>query len=207
MDLFRGDSTQLRNLIRDQWVILVCRNRLSVHPLRPPRRIGLPTGRVPVAHKYYRARIQFVSSRRSRRQHPDQRALEGVNAGYIAEMQERWLADPASVDPGGAPSSSPPLPRQPTACPRRHPRPDVGLRRSQQPAQLPEEHPAPRPRRVARAQHDRLAGRAHGDELSRHRGGRARGTAPGTRWPARPRRSTSPPDRLPSRGPRASSRG
>ena len=28
-----------------------------------------------------------------------ERALEGVNAGYIAEMQERWLQDPASVDP------------------------------------------------------------------------------------------------------------
>jgi len=28
-----------------------------------------------------------------------ERALEGVNAGYIAEMQERWIADPASVDP------------------------------------------------------------------------------------------------------------
>ena len=28
-----------------------------------------------------------------------ERALEGVNAGYIAEMQERWQADPASVDP------------------------------------------------------------------------------------------------------------
>ena len=28
-----------------------------------------------------------------------ERALEGVNAGYIAEMQERWRADPASVDP------------------------------------------------------------------------------------------------------------
>jgi len=28
-----------------------------------------------------------------------ERALEGVNAGYIAEMQEQWLRDPASVDP------------------------------------------------------------------------------------------------------------
>jgi 2-oxoglutarate dehydrogenase E1 component len=28
-----------------------------------------------------------------------ERAMEGVNAGYIAEMQERWLQDPASVDP------------------------------------------------------------------------------------------------------------
>ncbi|HEY8772480.1 MAG TPA: multifunctional oxoglutarate decarboxylase/oxoglutarate dehydrogenase thiamine pyrophosphate-binding subunit/dihydrolipoyllysine-residue succinyltransferase subunit, partial [Candidatus Limnocylindria bacterium] len=28
-----------------------------------------------------------------------ERALEGVNAGYIAEMQERWLQDPSSVDP------------------------------------------------------------------------------------------------------------
>ncbi|MDP9251016.1 MAG: 2-oxo acid dehydrogenase subunit E2, partial [Chloroflexota bacterium] len=28
-----------------------------------------------------------------------ERALEGVNAGYVAEMQERWQADPASVDP------------------------------------------------------------------------------------------------------------
>jgi 2-oxoglutarate decarboxylase len=28
-----------------------------------------------------------------------ERALEGVNAGYVAEMQERWLQDPASVDP------------------------------------------------------------------------------------------------------------
>ena len=28
-----------------------------------------------------------------------ERALEGVNSGYIAEMQERWLEDPASVDP------------------------------------------------------------------------------------------------------------
>jgi 2-oxoglutarate decarboxylase len=28
-----------------------------------------------------------------------ERALEGVNAGYIAEMQERWQADPGSVDP------------------------------------------------------------------------------------------------------------
>ena len=28
-----------------------------------------------------------------------ERALEGVNAGYVAEMQERWIADPASVDP------------------------------------------------------------------------------------------------------------
>ena len=28
-----------------------------------------------------------------------ERALEGVNAGYIAEMQERWLQDPLSVDP------------------------------------------------------------------------------------------------------------
>jgi multifunctional 2-oxoglutarate metabolism enzyme len=28
-----------------------------------------------------------------------ERALEGVNAGYVAEMQERWLEDPASVDP------------------------------------------------------------------------------------------------------------
>jgi 2-oxoglutarate decarboxylase len=28
-----------------------------------------------------------------------ERALEGVNAGYIAEMQEAWLRDPASVDP------------------------------------------------------------------------------------------------------------
>ena len=28
-----------------------------------------------------------------------ERALEGVNAGYIAEMQERWQADPSSVDP------------------------------------------------------------------------------------------------------------
>src|SRR6266542_4904106 len=27
-----------------------------------------------------------------------ERALEGVNAGYIAEMQERWLRDPSSVD-------------------------------------------------------------------------------------------------------------
>src|SRR5580765_6118796 len=30
---------------------------------------------------------------------PIERALEGVNAGYIAEMHERWQADPASVDP------------------------------------------------------------------------------------------------------------
>ncbi len=30
---------------------------------------------------------------------PIERALEGVNAGYIAEMQERWQSDPASVDP------------------------------------------------------------------------------------------------------------
>ncbi|MBA3689389.1 MAG: multifunctional oxoglutarate decarboxylase/oxoglutarate dehydrogenase thiamine pyrophosphate-binding subunit/dihydrolipoyllysine-residue succinyltransferase subunit [Chloroflexi bacterium] len=30
---------------------------------------------------------------------PIERALEGVNAGYVAEMQERWQADPASVDP------------------------------------------------------------------------------------------------------------
>jgi 2-oxoglutarate decarboxylase len=28
-----------------------------------------------------------------------ERALEGVNAGYVAEMQERWLRDPGSVDP------------------------------------------------------------------------------------------------------------
>src|SRR4026209_1016294 len=28
-----------------------------------------------------------------------ERALEGVTAGYIAEMQERWQSDPASVDP------------------------------------------------------------------------------------------------------------
>jgi 2-oxoglutarate dehydrogenase E1 component len=28
-----------------------------------------------------------------------ERALEGVNAGYIAEMQERWLHDPSSVEP------------------------------------------------------------------------------------------------------------
>ena len=28
-----------------------------------------------------------------------ERALEGVNAGYISEMQEQWLRDPASVDP------------------------------------------------------------------------------------------------------------
>jgi 2-oxoglutarate dehydrogenase E1 component len=28
-----------------------------------------------------------------------ERALEGVNAGYVAEMQEQWLRDPASVDP------------------------------------------------------------------------------------------------------------
>ena len=28
-----------------------------------------------------------------------ERALEGVNAGYIAEMQEQWRRDPASVDP------------------------------------------------------------------------------------------------------------
>jgi 2-oxoglutarate dehydrogenase E1 component len=28
-----------------------------------------------------------------------ERALEGVNAGYVAEMQERWQADPLSVDP------------------------------------------------------------------------------------------------------------
>jgi 2-oxoglutarate dehydrogenase E1 component len=28
-----------------------------------------------------------------------ERALEGVNAGYIAQMHERWQADPASVDP------------------------------------------------------------------------------------------------------------
>src|SRR3989304_8888278 len=26
-------------------------------------------------------------------------ALEGVNAGYVAEMQEQYLRDPASVDP------------------------------------------------------------------------------------------------------------
>ena len=30
---------------------------------------------------------------------PIERALQGVNAGYIAEMHERWQADPASVDP------------------------------------------------------------------------------------------------------------
>src|SRR6185503_8368473 len=30
---------------------------------------------------------------------PIERALEGVNAGYIAGMQERWRSDPASVDP------------------------------------------------------------------------------------------------------------
>jgi 2-oxoglutarate dehydrogenase E1 component len=30
---------------------------------------------------------------------PIERAVEGVNAGYIAEMQERWQSDPASVDP------------------------------------------------------------------------------------------------------------
>jgi 2-oxoglutarate decarboxylase len=28
-----------------------------------------------------------------------ERALQGVNAGYIAEMHERWQADPTSVDP------------------------------------------------------------------------------------------------------------
>src|ERR1700693_3102671 len=28
-----------------------------------------------------------------------ERALEGVNAGYVAEMHERWLRDPGSVDP------------------------------------------------------------------------------------------------------------
>ena len=28
-----------------------------------------------------------------------ERALEGVNAGYIAEMQERWRGDPTSVEP------------------------------------------------------------------------------------------------------------
>jgi 2-oxoglutarate dehydrogenase E1 component len=28
-----------------------------------------------------------------------ERALEGVNAGYVAEMQEQWLRDPTSVDP------------------------------------------------------------------------------------------------------------
>jgi 2-oxoglutarate decarboxylase len=28
-----------------------------------------------------------------------ERALAGVNAGYVAEMQEQWLRDPASVDP------------------------------------------------------------------------------------------------------------
>ena len=27
-----------------------------------------------------------------------ERALDGVNAGYVAEMQERYLADPTSVD-------------------------------------------------------------------------------------------------------------
>src|SRR6185295_19787694 len=30
---------------------------------------------------------------------PIERALEGVNAGYIAEMHDRWQSDPASVDP------------------------------------------------------------------------------------------------------------
>jgi 2-oxoglutarate dehydrogenase E1 component len=30
---------------------------------------------------------------------PIERALEGVNAGYIAEMQERWQEDPTSVEP------------------------------------------------------------------------------------------------------------
>ncbi len=28
-----------------------------------------------------------------------ERALEGVNAGYVAEMREQWLRDPGSVDP------------------------------------------------------------------------------------------------------------
>ena len=38
-----------------------------------------------------------------------ERALEGVNAGYIAEMQEQWLRDPASVDPEWRALFEPPI--------------------------------------------------------------------------------------------------
>ena len=48
-----------------------------------------------------------------------ERALDGVNAGYIAEMQERWLTDPASVDPEWRalfePAIAPPLEAAPAA--------------------------------------------------------------------------------------------
>jgi 2-oxoglutarate dehydrogenase E1 component len=50
-----------------------------------------------------------------------ERALEGVNAGYVAEMQERWLQDPGSVDPEWRalfePAIAPPTEAAPAAAP------------------------------------------------------------------------------------------
>ena len=40
---------------------------------------------------------------------PVERALESVNAGYVAEMQERWQQDPASVDPEWRALFEPPI--------------------------------------------------------------------------------------------------
>jgi 2-oxoglutarate dehydrogenase complex dehydrogenase (E1) component-like enzyme len=45
-----------------------------------------------------------------------ERALEGVNAGYVAEMQERWLRDPASVDPEWRTLFEPAIPQARPPC-------------------------------------------------------------------------------------------
>jgi len=48
---------------------------------------------------------------------PIERALEGVNAGYIAEMQERWQEDPSSVEPEWRALFEPAIAPPPTPAP------------------------------------------------------------------------------------------
>ncbi|HTI29446.1 MAG TPA: hypothetical protein VL687_03700, partial [Methylomirabilota bacterium] len=69
---------------------------------------------------------------------PIERALEGVNAGYVAEMQERWLADPGSVDPEWRALFEPAIAPPAEGVPSQAPTPPASTPAPAEPAPLPE---------------------------------------------------------------------